>query len=113
MFGKVTEINPYPVSDRIRFRNVDRTITLTVRGAASPMIIQLKAAQEQLSRLTAESTDEERIRAARSFANAIFGAEQTEKLMEFYENDPLAVITVCGEYFSGRLGRLITKAQKK
>ncbi len=113
MFGKVKEINPYPVSDKVRFRNLDKTITLTVRGSASSMILALKMAQERLSALTDESTDTERQEAAHGFSTAIFGKDQTDRLMEFYGNDYLAVITACGTYFSERLSHILTKAQKK
>lgn len=111
MFTK--EINPFPVFDRIRFRNIDKTLTLSVKGAASPMIIALKMAQERLSALTDDSTDEDRLDAAKAFAKAIFGDSQAEQLLEFYNNDALTVISVCGQYFSNRLGKKITKAQER
>ena len=109
----VKEINPYPVSDKVRFRNVDNTITLAVRSDASSIILGLKIIQKRLSELSDESTDEERIEAARMYARVLFGDEQADALMKFYENNALTVISVCGMYFSERLGKIITKAQKK
>ena len=53
------------------------------------------------------------LESARVFAEVIFGKEQAEKLIAFYENDALAVINACGMYFSQRLAKIITKAQKR
>ena len=116
MFGfhkKDTEINPYGVSDKITFRNVDQTITLFVRANVSTMLIKLRQAQERLSAMKDENTETEREEAARMFAKSIFDDEQAEELMTFYNNDPLAVITACGTYFNTRLSGIIAKAQKK
>lgn len=110
MFKK--EINPYSVSDKVTFRNVDRTLTLYVRDDAAALVSRLTKAQERLAQITTENSEEERISAALSFAEAIFGEDQGEKLMNFYD-EPLAVINVCGIYFKQRLGKKITKAQKK
>lgn len=110
MFKK--EINPYSVSDKVTFRNVDRTLTLFVRDDAAALVSRLTKAQERLSQITQEANDEERYNAARFFAQAIFGPEQGDQLFGFY-GEPLAVINVCGIYFKQRLGKKITKAQKK
>ncbi len=110
MFFK-KEINPYPVSDKVTFRNIDKTITLTVRGEASSFVSGLKIAQVKISELNDESSECEQINAARYFAKVIFGEEQANQLVDFY-NDPLTVITACGMYFQDRLSKKITKAQK-
>ena len=106
------EINPYSVSDKVTFRNVDKTLTLYVRGDATAFVVGLKKAQEKLAGLD-DSTDEcEMINVARFFARTIFGEEQGYMLVDFY-NEPLAIISVCGIYFQKRLAKKITKAQKK
>ena len=106
------EINPYSVSDKAVFRNVDKTLTLFVRADATSLVLKLKQAQEKLKELT-DSTDEcQRMNAARFFARAIFGEEQGDKLVDFY-NDPMAIIAACGVYFEKQLKNKITKAQKK
>ena len=51
--------------------------------------------------------------AARMFARAIFGTEQSDKLFHFYDCDPITLITACGVYFRSQLSKKITKAQKK
>ena len=110
MFRK--EINPFSVSDKVTFRNVDKTMTLTVRSDAGMLVLGLKRVNEKLSGITDDSPEDERKEAARFFADTLFGKEQGEKLFDFY-GDPVAVITACGMYFRERLSKKITKAQKK
>ena len=105
------EINPYSVSDKVTFRNVDKTLTLFVRTDAASLVYGLKQAQDKLKELTDESDECERMNAARFFARAIFGEEQGDRLVDFY-NEPLAIITVLGIYFNKQLKKKITKAQK-
>lgn len=106
------EINPYTVSDKAVFRNVDKTLTLYVRSDATSLIVNLKQAQEKLKELTDESDECQRINAARFFAKAVFGEEQADKLVDFY-GEPLAVVAVVGMYFDRQLKKKITKAQKR
>lgn len=106
------EITPYSVEDKATFRNVDKTITLYVRGDAASFVVGLKKAQDKLKELTDESDECERVNCARFFARTLFGEEQGDKLVDFY-GEPLAVITVCGLYFKKSLAKKITKAQKK
>lgn len=110
MFKK--EINPYSVSDKVTFRNVDKTITLYVRSGATALVVGLKQAQDKLKELTDESDECQRVNAARFFAKAVFGEEQANQMMDFY-GEPLAVVAAVGMYFDKRLKYLITKAQKK
>ena len=110
MFRK--EINPFSVSDKAVFRNVDKTLTLFVRADAASLVIGIKKAYDKLANVTDESTEEDKKEAAQTFAYSIFGKEQGDKLCEFYE-DTLTVITVCGMYFKQQLAAKITKAQKK
>ena len=106
------DITPYSVEDKVTFRNVDKTLTLYVRGDAASFVVGLKKAQEKLTEITDDSDECERVNAARFFARTLFGEEQGDQLLDFY-NEPLAVITVCGMYFKDRLAKKITKAQKK
>lgn len=109
---KSKEINPYNVSDKVTFRNVDKTLVLYVRSNAAAMVVGLKQAQEKLKELNDESDECQKINAARFFAAKVFGDEQADRLIDFY-NDPLAVISVVGMYFEKQLAKKITKAQKK
>ena len=111
MFRK-REINPFPVSDKVTFRNVDKEITLYVRANASALVLGLKNVNERLNAFADSANEDEHKAVARAFADTLFGAEQGEKLYDFY-GEPLAVITACGMYFKDRLAKKITKAQKK
>ena len=42
------EINPYSVSDKAVFRNVDKTLALYVRSDAASLVNRLKLAQDKL-----------------------------------------------------------------
>lgn len=106
------EINPYTVSDKVTFRNVDKTLTLYVRGDASAFVSGLKKAQGKLNEITNDSDECEKVNGARFFAQTLFGEDQGNALIDFY-GDPLPVIKVCGIYFQKRLAKKITKAQKK
>jgi hypothetical protein len=106
------EINPFPISDKATFRNGDKTITLTVRREATSLIQNLKAVTNRLQGVTEETPLEEQREIALAFASCIFGEEQAQKLIGFYNDNPLATITACGMYFRGRLCKQITKAQK-
>ena len=106
------EINPYSVSDKVTFRNVDETLTLYVRSNATTMVVNLKQAQDKLKELNDDADECERMNTARFFARSVFGEEQGDKLVDFY-NEPLAIISVVGMYFDKRLKKKITKAQKK
>jgi hypothetical protein len=106
------EISPYSVEDKVTFRNVDKVLNLYVRGSSASFVLGLKKAQEKLKELDDDSDECERVNVARFFARTLFGEEQGDKLVDFY-NEPMAVIAVCGMYFQNRLAKKITKAQKK
>lgn len=101
------------VRDKVMFKEADESLMLTVDGDAARMVRALTAAQQSLNAVKGESTDDERLDAARQFAEAIFGKEQAEKLVQFYHGDAICVIEACGRYFSGGLAKKITQAQKK
>ena len=111
MFRK-NEFSPYSVEDKVTFRNVDEKLTLYVKGDAAAIVVGLKKAQEKLQEISDESDECQQFNCARFFAQTLFGEDQGNMLVDFY-NDPLAVITVCGQYFKERLSKKITKAQKK
>jgi hypothetical protein len=101
------------VHDKVRITESGEKITLAVDGDAARMVRALTGAQKSLNAVKGESTDEDRISAAKQFAAAIFGADQAEKLVQFYHGDAVCVIEACGRYFSSGLAKKITKAQKK
>jgi hypothetical protein len=91
----------------------DERLELRVEGDAMRMVAGLNEAQKRLRGLSDTSDAEEQWSAAQYFASVIFGEEQAKALMEFYHDDAACVINVCGRYFSGRLAKLIEKAQRK
>lgn len=111
MFFKRREINPYTVSDKAVFRNVDQTLTLYVRQDAFTLVTNMKKANEACARLTDESSDKEKHDAARLLAVALFGQKHADELMDFYP-EPITVIAACSIYIT-TLAPKIAKAQKK
>lgn len=107
------EITLNRVHDTVRVREGQERLTLRVDGDAMRMVAGLNAAQKRLQAIT-ESTPEEEINsAALYFAGVMFGEAQAQALLEFYRGDAGCVVNVCGRYFSGRLARLIERAQKR
>jgi hypothetical protein len=112
MFKRIAEINPYPVTDTVVFRNGDDRIKMQVRADDSLLVIGIKRANERIRTLTDDTPDDEKKTAALMLAQAIFGDDQGTALYDFY-GDPYAVISACGLYFRERLAKIITKAQKR
>jgi hypothetical protein len=111
-------LKPYKISlnrihDKVQITEGEESLLLTVEGDAARMVAALTEAQKALKALNNDSTDGEKQQAALTFAQSIFGNAQAAKLVEFYRGDALCVIDVCGRYFSERLAKLISKAQKK
>ena len=105
-------INPYSVSDKATFVNVDKKLTLYVRADAGMLVNNLRKANEKLVKITDETSECEKVNAARFFARAVFGEEQGDRLLDFY-HDPVIVIKAVGAYFNKYLKNKITKVQKK
>ena len=112
MFRKY-EITLNRVHDTINIREGDELLTLSVSGDAMRMVAGLNKAQQKMKALTDEATDDEVKECAVYFASVIFGKEQAEKLLTFYNDDPGCVIAVCGQYFKERLAEKIAKVQRK
>lgn len=101
------------VHDKVEIKEGDEKIMLHVDSDPMRMVAGLSQAQKMLQELNKDSSDEETDKAALFFATVIFGKEQAGTLVAYYHNDAACVINVCGQYFSKRLGKLITNAQKK
>lgn len=113
LWKKTYELSLNRVRDTVRVREGAEAVTLEVDADPMKIVNSLNAARAQLTAVTNDSPAEEQEAAARTFASAIFGAEQAEKLMALYRNDAVCVINVCGRYFGDRLSKLIAEAQKK
>ena len=101
------------IHDRVRITEGDEHLDLRVDADPMRMTAGLNEVQRRLKTVTDEMTVEERNDVARHFAGVLFGAEQAEKLLDFYHNDAACVISICGQYFQNRLAKLIAKAQKR
>ena len=72
-------INPYSVSDKATFVNVDKKLTLYVRADAGMLVNNLRKANEKLVKITDESSECEKVNAARFFARAVFGVSCSDE----------------------------------
>lgn len=113
LFHKGYEMTLNRVQDTVVFREGEEKLTLHVSGDSFRMVAGLNKAQAKMKTLTDDTNEDEFKEVALFFAGVIFGTEQAKKLLEFYNGDPGATITVCGRYFENRLGKLIAKQQKK
>ena len=101
------------VRDEIVIKEGDQELPLSVDSDANSLVMRLKEAQKPMLSVNADTTDEDKAKAARNLAAAIFGNDQAEKLIDFYHGNPGSVAEICGRYFENRLAKKITKAQIK
>lgn len=113
MFGKYT-VSLGRVHDRIVVKEQNESLSLRVDADAQDLVDVMRKTEPELNGLrTSKKPMDDAGDIARRFCVAIFGEEQTGKLYEFYNGDGVCVLNVCSRYFADRLGRLITKAQRK
>ena len=115
MFKRRYEMTLNRVQDTVAINENGERLTLTVNADPMRLVAGLNGAQKKLTEVVnGENPPEEEVKeAAEYFAAVIFGKEQAEKLMDFYAGDAACVINICGTYFRERLGKLISKAQKR
>lgn len=104
------------VRDKVSIKEGNEKIILYVDSEINSIMKGIREAEKLIVGINGESKKEERTYAARMFATAIFGKEQTDQLFEFYHGNEDCVISICGIYFSDRkhgLSKKITKIQKK
>ena len=101
------------VRDQIAVKEGDQEIKLSVDSDANSIVKRLKKAKELMDAVDSQTTDEDKLEAARAFASAIFGDAQAEQLVLFYSKNAGNVAEVCARYFEERLCKMITKAQIK
>ena len=104
------------VRDCVKLVEGKETLTLYVDADAMRIVPLIADARERIL-MAIQDTGEEREakekEAALYFASVLFGDDQALKLNEFYHGDISCIANVCSKYFTERLCRLITKAQKK
>lgn len=102
------------VRDRIVVEEGSDTLKMVVDCDATAIVTRIRKANESMIGVLKDGhTDEERNRAARAFSEAIFGEEQTDRLVAFYGGDYSCVAALCGKYFQERLTKKIVAVQKK
>lgn len=101
------------VRDRVAAVEGNDKLELIVSERANTIMHKLGIAQKGLEALGNSPKDQDRERVALQFASALLGEKQAQELLSFYQNDPNCVIDWCGKYFSARLSKKITRAQKK
>ena len=113
LFRRGYELSLNRIHDNVKITEGGDVLRLKVDGDPMRMVAGLNEAQKILKTIKAETADEDKKEAAVYFAEVIFGSDQAAQLMEFYRDDPVCIINVCGTYFRDRLGKLIEKAQKR
>lgn len=88
-------------------------ITLYVDADPMRLTAGLVQANREIQKWSDKATPKQRKEMALDFASVMFGREQAQKLMDFYHGDATCVVSVCAQYFSGTLSRLINKAQRR
>jgi ABC-type hemin transport system substrate-binding protein len=101
------------VHDDVEIREGGDSLILHVEADPDRVVAGLNERSRRMKTLTNDSTEDDFTEAARFFASVIFGAEQAEKLLEFYHKDANCVMRACSEYFTRRLSHMITDIQKK
>ena len=104
------------VRDSITVKEGKEALELYVDSDANSLMNRLHEAQKRLQSVNEDPSEENKTDAATFLSTAIFGADQTKKLFDFYHGDAGCVVTICGMYFSDKrngLGKKITKIQKK
>lgn len=108
------------VHDTVVFKEMGEKITLKVSAIPEKIVSSVQKCEPYLNKLghkiTEDNADQliEQIRSsALMFSIAMFGQDQTKKLLDFYNGDHVALLRACSLYFSNRLSKLIAKAQRK
>lgn len=113
MFWKYT-ISLGRVHDRIKVKEQNERISLRVDADAQELVDMINRTEPELNGLRkSNQAREDAGEIARRFCVSVFGEEQTGKLFDFYNGNGVCVLNVCSRYFADRLGKLITKAQRK
>lgn len=112
MFGN-KDLSLGRVYDTVTIREGGSKLKLHVNNDPNRIVLGLNEAQKRLKSIDENTPAEERTEIAKFFAGCIFGDDQAQELLDFYYGDAMCVVSICGKYFSERLAKKITEAQKK
>jgi hypothetical protein len=102
------------VHDLIEIREGNERLPLRVDADPISIVRLIGRLEPQLSSIQdQEQAEKEAEGIAREICNAIFGKQQMKKIFEMYNDDSSAVLGICSKYIAERLGKLVTKKQKK
>jgi hypothetical protein len=104
------------VRDSFKIKEGNETLSLYVDKDSKQIVTDLHKAQKAIQGITPGSSEDEIRDASLSMPRAVFGEEQTQKILDFYHNDIGCVAAIFGIYFSDKkhgLAKKITQAQKR
>ena len=101
------------VHDLLEVQEGKERIRLRVDADPADIVRMINRIEPKLNNISGEGAAKEAEALAREFCGTIMGKAQTDKLFELYNGSAESVLDVCSRYFTGRLAKLITKAQKK
>ena len=101
------------VMDHIAVKEGEEQLSLFVDDDANSLVRKLMQAKRLMDAVKADTTEADKLQAAKTFASAIFGEDQAEQLALFYHDNAGSIAEVCSRYFDSRLAKMITKAQIK
>lgn len=113
MFNRPYRMTLNHVHDTVRITEGGETLTLLVDADPMRLTAALHNCVAIIKACNDDTPPEQWEQAALAFAGAIFGEAQAKALLDFYRLDGVCVINICGQYFQGRLTRLIDKAQRR
>lgn len=119
LFQKLFRREPFSlnrVRDNVTIKEGEEVITLFVDCDVTGIVNRLRSAREKIDAINENTGEEQRKAASMSFAIAIFGEAQAEKLLDFYHGNYGCVVEICGIYFEDKkhgLARKIAAIQKR
>ena len=99
------------VHDRITVKEGNEKMTLTVDEDVTMLARKCKEALNVIER--AREDVSARAEAGLALSKAIFGEQQTARLLDFYNGNELSVLEIAARAFSLRLAKQIDRAQRK
>lgn len=101
------------VRDKVAFVEGNERLVLTVDVDPFGVIGDMQGVVSDLRKLNEDTPDEEVMRLAVALSKKMFGDAQTERLVDFYHRNEKQLFNVLVKYFTERLNKLISDAQKR
>ena len=102
------------VHDLIEVREGTESLVLRVDADPVDIVRVITRLEPKMSSIqTNEDAKAEAKEICKEFGSVIFGAKQTVRLFDFYNDNSFAVLSMISKYLSERLVDKVTKAQKR